>query len=461
MTIIALCQVAAMALWFSASAVVPALAAEYHLSHFAQAALTSGVQAGFVIGCLASAFFGLADRIDPRRFIAAAAFVGAIANALLLAINPGSPAALWLRLITGACLAGVYPVGMRLAATWARGDMGLMVGILVGALTLGSASPHLFNALGGVDWRITLAAASASALLASLLIGLAGIGPNHRPALRFDPHAALAAWREVPLRLANCGYLGHMWELYAMWAWIGAFLQASFLLTMPAEIALTAAKLGVFATIGAGALGSVAAGFLADRIGRTTLTILAMGVSGSCAATVGLLFGGAPWMLLAVCVIWGISIVADSAQFSASVAELSDPARVGTMLTRANRARLHAHAGDDPSDAVSGRTHELALCVRAARDRTRARGLGDGTAARASAIGEAGRRAPLIAAGYARIEAPTATRRSHGAVESVRKPHRPGTHGKPGAGCESLMRSLRQHEGSLRNRQHALAAGDR
>ncbi len=331
--LIAVCQVAAMALWFSASAVVPALAAEYGLSKFAQAALTSGVQAGFVVGCLASAVLGLADRVDPRRFFAAAACVGALANALLLAIDPGSLAAPALRFVTGACMAGVYPVGMKLVATWAKDDMGLMVGILVGALTLGSASPHLFNALGGVDWRVTLAAASLSALAAAALIGLAGVGPRQVTLPRFDPHVVLTAWRDLPLRLANLGYLGHMWELYAMWAWIGAFFQASFGETLSPDTAPVAAKLATFATIGAGAIGCVAAGFFADRLGRTTLTILAMAISGSCAATIGFLYGGAPAWLLAVSIVWGISIVADSAQFSASIAELADPARVGTMLT--------------------------------------------------------------------------------------------------------------------------------
>jgi hypothetical protein len=230
-------------------------------------------------------------------------------------------------------MAGVYPVGMKLASTWAKGDMGLMVGILVGALTLGSASPHLFNALGGVAWRVPLATASVAALGASLAIGLAGIGPNRAPSPRVDPRAILTAWQDVPLRLANLGYLGHMWELYAMWAWIGSFLQASFALTMSSESAPVAAKLAAFATIASGAIGAVGAGLLADRLGRTTLTIIAMAVSGSCAAAIGLLYGGPPAALVLVSVVWGISIVADSAQFSASIAELADRSRVGTMLT--------------------------------------------------------------------------------------------------------------------------------
>ncbi|QQP89333.1 MFS transporter [Skermanella sp. TT6] len=325
-------EVAAMSVWFATTASLAGIKAEWDLGPFREALLTSSVQAGFVAGTLGSALFSLADRMDLRRLFRASALVAAAANAAILALDPTDALLPVLRFVTGMCMAGVYPVGMKIATTWAKRDLGLLIGLLIAALTLGSASPHLLAAFGGVDWRVPYVAASAAALLAAVLITFVQVGPNLAKAPPLRLGNALEAWRNRPLRLANLGYLGHMWELYAMWAWFGAFVHASFALT-PGGDSSTAAKLATFAVVGAGAAGALAGGWLADRWGRTLVTSVSMAVSGTCALTIGLLFGGPPVLLLAVGIVWGISIIADSGQFSATVAELCDRSLVGTMLT--------------------------------------------------------------------------------------------------------------------------------
>jgi MFS family permease len=296
--------------------------------------MTSAVQVGFILGTLLSATLGLADRLDPRRYFDIAAAIAAAANALLLVPMPdpaiAQPVALLARLVTGICMAGIYPVGMKLAASWSKGDLGLMVG----ALTLGSALPHVFVGLfGALDWQLVIAATSGAALVAAWLVAHAHAGPGLVRSPRFDPHAILRAWTTPALRLANLGYLGHMWELYAMWAWIAVFLQASFALSLPAGEAATLARFGTFAVIAAGSIGSLLAGYFADRAGRTIVTALAMAVSGGCAAASPFAFGAPPALLMLLCLVWGIAVVADSAQFSASVTELSERHLIGTMLT--------------------------------------------------------------------------------------------------------------------------------
>ena len=325
----------AMSLWFSASAVVPQLTMEWGLSSGQKSWMTMSVQIGFVLGALLSAVLNLADRISARQLFAGSAFVGALVNAAIPILGSGPNVTLVLRGVTGATLAGVYPPGMKLVATWCREDRGLGIGVLVGALAVGSAVPHLLNALplgeeGMPSWRLVLFATSGLSTVAALIaVFLIQAGPFIEQTAPFDWRFAGRALAHRPTRLANFGYLGHMWELYAMWTWVPIFLITSY---ERAALSLWAARLAGFGVIAVGAVGCVLAGSLADRVGRTTVASWSLVVSGGCAVSAGFFFTN-PAVLTALCLLWGMSVVADSAQFSAAVSELTDRRYVGTALT--------------------------------------------------------------------------------------------------------------------------------
>lgn len=327
-------ELLAMSPWFSASAVAPLLVTDWHLGGMDLALLTIAVQLGFVAGALLLAVSGAADVLPGRLLFLAGALGAAAANLGFAEIAHDEASAILFRFLTGFTLAGVYPVGMKIVAGWFRRERGLAIGILVGALTVGASLPYLFRAVGalsGLDWRAIVAGASVAGLLGGLLVAWSvSSGPFDVPAPRFSLAVARAAFREPSVRLANLGYLGHMWELYAMWTWIPLFFAASFAAAGLADPA--PASLAAFAVVAAGGLGCAAAGLVADRIGRTALTMTAMAVSGSSAVAIGFLFGATPALTLALGLVWGISVVADSAQFSVAVTELGPPGTAGSAL---------------------------------------------------------------------------------------------------------------------------------
>jgi len=335
LALLALVDLLAMSLWFSASAVVPELREAWGLDDSGAAWLTTSVQLGFATGAVLSALLTLSDVWDPRRLIAGSALLGAAATAAIALFADGLAFTVILRFVTGVALAGVYPPGMKMVAGWFRAGRGMAIGILIGALAVGSALPHLLRPLGGIGaWRPVLLLASGLAVVAAALAatGLRA-GPYQAPAAPFDPRAVRRMFADRATMLANGGYFGHMWELFAMWTWIPAFLAASFAADSSAGTTPSLASYLAFGTIAAGGLGAAAAGVLADRVGRTAVTSWSMVVSSACCLAIGPLFGGPVWPIAAVCFVWGFAIVADSAQFSACVSELAEPEYVGTALT--------------------------------------------------------------------------------------------------------------------------------
>ena len=327
-----LAEVGAMSLWFVSNAILPELTTDAVISPWTGGLLSAAVQLGFVIGAIMLAYHGTADLYDPRKVFAAGAIVAALSNLLLIVTPPGGIIQILLRGLTGFCLAGVYPVGMKIAVGWTMTHRGLVVGMLVGALTLGSAAPHGLALIGGSEWRITVGAASLLAFISAGLIVCVRLGPYHATAARFDPSVLRLAWRLPKLRLAYAGYLCHMWELYAFWAWIAAALTASLTLS-GIENPKQVARLTTFLAIGLGGLLCVFAGILADKIGKAMVAGGTMAISGFLAIATAISFGGSPVLTITFAFLWGLFVIPDSAQFSALVADNAPSNRAGSLLT--------------------------------------------------------------------------------------------------------------------------------
>ena len=333
MAILMLAQVLVLSLWFISAATMPGMLAEVAISPARQAALSSGVQIGFVGGALVSAVLGLADRFDPRALFAGCAVLAAAANAALPMLPVGGDLAIALRVLTGLLLAGVYPVGMKMAAGWGLRDRGFLVGLLVGALTLGSSLPHLLAGLGGADWRVTVYLSAGGALIGGVVVLAVALGPYHARAQGFSLSAVTLAWTDRRIRRAYGGYLGHMWELYALWAWMPVAAAASFAGRMSAAEAQGLATWVTFAAIGLGAVSAVWAGWVAGRFGKANVALWSLVASLFAGLATAASFGG-PWGLTAgLFVLWGIAVIPDSAQFSALVADAAPPELAGSLMT--------------------------------------------------------------------------------------------------------------------------------
>lgn len=331
LALLATAELLAMSLWFAGTAVSPLLQERWSLTTTEVGWLTATVQLGFVVGTAVAALLNLADIVPSRYYVAAAASLGAVANALTIAGD--YRLALASRFCTGLCLAGVYPPGMKMASTWFRARRGLAIGMVVGALTAGKALPFLVKAFAWRSIEPAILATSAAALAGGLLV-LIGYrdGPYPFAPRPFSWGLVTSVRRIRPWRLATGGYLGHMFELYSFWTWIPAFLAAS-VVASGRVIDEGALALTVFLVIAIGAAGSIWGGVTADRTGRERVITMALGASGSCAILAGFVFGAHPLVTAVLLAIWSFFVIADSAQFSALVTESVPPHAVGTALT--------------------------------------------------------------------------------------------------------------------------------
>jgi len=334
LVLLACAELLGMSLWFAASAVSAQYRTLWDLSASQSGWLTTIVQLGFVVGTAVLATLNVVDIVPAGRLFAAGALVGSASNAALL-LAPGFRTALACRMLTGIALAAVYPPAMKMISTWFRARRGLAVGAIVGALTVGKATPYLVHAIPGAGIRPVVLTASVAALLAAALVTFGyRDGPYPFPPRPFSWRLVADIMREPRFRLATGGYLGHMWELYAAWTWLPLFISASIIAHQGhAGGATSIASAVSFAALAIGGAGCIWGGLVADRRGREWLVTVAMTMSGLCALFIGLTFGMTLWLVVPVALVWGFFVIADSAQFSVLVTESVPPHAVGTALT--------------------------------------------------------------------------------------------------------------------------------
>ena len=327
-------QFAGASLWFAGNAVIEDLQAHWGLGEHSLGYVTSAVQLGFIIGTLVFAFMSFADRFSPRLVFLVCSLAGALANAATLVLPGNIEALLMVRFATGFFLAGIYPVGMKIAAAWYDRGLGRALGYLVGALVLGTAFPHLLRGIGTeLPWQQVLLAVSLISVSGGVLMyWLVPDGPYLPGKSRFDPTVIVSIFRSRNFRASSFGYFGHMWELYAFWAFLPVWLVA-YNQVHSSEINV---PLWSFCIIAAGFIGCAGGGLLTRRIASSRVATTQLLISGMCCVVSPILFLAGEWAYLLFLMLWGATVIGDSPQFSTLNATFAPKQYVGSALTIVN-----------------------------------------------------------------------------------------------------------------------------